>query len=781
MPPPHPARPATAVENWPLQHLLEMLRDPRLESQKLLLKNNRIEVQRKLFNGVPCVEKRYLGNLSERQQYEVQQLHAVGGVTALVNHVASVYSTESRTLHQGRETTLRTRWHGHDTLSWQRLATEALGTESPFKRNVGTLLAWVRGVLKACEPFHTRGFVHCDLLPQNIVLRHRADNAAAGRYTLLLDQPFIIDLEFCLGPQKGGAWGTGQVREGWFDDDRRPQLLVPKYHSELICAGVVLKERSDDDTLIAQRKYQMEKVETHDYVVLRDPPFADLDRVDWGVDLFSLGIALQEMLDETDFTDMAGQPIADKDPAHRYLCQLPKLLRSYNQLTPTKAPRPCPHGEICRDIEGHLAHIQAHTHSNPNECPINLPPRFSSSEPTRPPAAGTTMLTTLDPGIARPVPPPYPPDKPTEGTKHPKRHWLTPTLAAAGLATAGSGAWWLSVNWPPEPSPVVNVAVTLPPSPTATTAPVAAPAPTQAPAPAPQPAPASTVPAPPPAPSPTQQIQTVLRAINAADLGSPGWQNAVGELAALCSTTQRSEETAACKGAWSGVQQSYLSRAAQAKDPQNSWWAGGYTSTEPTQTMREWLAATRTLAQHGLWVAQVDQAMGDAVGIMRKAQTAPVTLASRTAAAQTLAKLTSQPAPLPQAGNGLEVDVPLPTQREWRIEAAHTLWVLAKQGQEGPAQDPLTREARAIAPVALALPAVQAAANLPAQQAQALVGYSLACWQNQPGQAQAWFAKASVPEEAGNPQAIALAKQAQQRLDRLKKGGNICPVKNQSS
>ncbi|MBC7617913.1 MAG: hypothetical protein H7293_02790 [Candidatus Saccharibacteria bacterium] len=282
-----------------------------------------------------------------------------------------------------------------------------------------------------------------------------------------------------------------------------------------------------------------------------------------------------------------------------------------------------------------------------------------------------------------------------------------------------------------------------------------------------------------PQPKPTQQIQTVLRAGNATDIGGPTWQKAVEELVALCRNANHSKETAACKDAWGGVQQSYLIRSAQAKDSKNTWWAGGYQNSEPPKAMREWLMATRTLAKHGLWVAQVDQMMGDTVGIMRKVNSTPVTLASRTDAAQKLARLVSKPAPQAQA-TSFEVDVPLPAQRDIRIEGAQTLWVLAQKGQEGQANTPITLEARAIVPVELVLPALQAVANMPSQQLQALTGYSLACWQNQPAQAQIWFAKASVPEEAGNPEVIALASNAQQRLDRLKKGSSICPAKPQN-
>ena len=790
------------VKEWSEQHLLELLRDPRMPSQTLSLKHGLIEVRREVFEGDPCIVKRYLGDLSQRQQYELQQLTAVGGVSELHTNIASVRNAGKRSTYGGRESILHTRWHGLDTYSWQRLAWATLGAESPFLRNAPFLLAWIRGVLKACERFHELGFVHCDLLPQNIVLRHRTDDAAAGRYTLLLDQPFIFDLEFCLAPQKWGAWGSGQVRDGWFDDNGLPQCLAPDRHSELICASEIHYPKGKGDAFAPLRQHRMDG----GYLVLKDPPFANLDRVDWGVDLFTLGLALDDMLTPCEFTDLYGQPIAANDPIDDYLRNLPKKLRSYNQLAPTREPRPTPHAGLCADIDALLRIYQAQTGVDPNEWPVNLPRRIQPHAPAHagtgaaPQAAHSTYVESLVAARPRPqarrnaptptqapTPPPTPPTPPTPRSR--QRAWVL-GLAGLGVLGAGGGAAWLGLGGSAPSSSATTThaepksgTITAAPVPTPIPTPVAGPATASVPAAAPVAAPVPAAPPPPPpAPAIPTQVQALVRQTNSFEQGSEPWQNAVNELHALCRTqvgpNAPNADITACRSAWGSVQQAYIQISTKAKDASNPWWNGGYLRTEPPSAMRNWLAATRTLAGHGLWVAEVDQAMGDTVGLRRKISPQATGPEDRAEAARTLARLVARPADDPTPG-GWWPSVPATAQREWRNEGAETLWALAQRGREGPPADPLTREAAAVVPTDLAVTALQAVAQMPSQSAQSLLGYSLACWQNQPREAQQHFARAAVPEAAGNPAAVALAKEAQLRLDRLKKGGSICPQNKQ--
>lgn len=433
-----PAQPTTDTtqNEWSLDQLVAMLRDENAPSPKLILKQGRIEVQRVLFKNKPSIEKRYLGNLSDRQQYEIQQLQKIGGLNDVLDHVASLSSSENMSTYQGRENVARTRWYGLDTQSWQRLAE---GDNSPFKRNVPTLLAWVSGVLQACKVFHKLGFVLCDLLPQNIVIRHRVDDADAGRYTLLMDKPFIFDLEFCLSPQKGGRWGTGQVRDGWVKNDGSPLLLTPAYHSEFICAGEVAKVIDKDDDFILKREY---KKNSAGYVVLKKDPFKDLPRVDWGVDLFSLGVALQLMLDEADFR---GQHSQSDDAAYQYLENLPRLLRSFNQLAPDMQPRDNrPHDQICEEIDARIGT------SRWNECTVNLPERFAKiNRPANP------MLDSLDDS-------PFPPVK-FGSEKKPLPAWHPATVTidsmnlAVGIDPVTEQAFLFGKNSSKDVLPKVNV------------------------------------------------------------------------------------------------------------------------------------------------------------------------------------------------------------------------------------------------------------------------------------------------------------------------------------
>jgi hypothetical protein len=82
----------------------------------------------------------------------------------------------------------------------------------------------------------------------------------------------------------------------------------------------------------------------------KDIPFEYLKRVDWGVDLFTLGTALNDF---TKFLELKRhEDCQSNEKAHKYLCELPMLLRSFNQLTDGINPRPnLPHREICADID----------------------------------------------------------------------------------------------------------------------------------------------------------------------------------------------------------------------------------------------------------------------------------------------------------------------------------------------------------------------------------------------------------------------------------------------
>ena len=371
----------TTVKEWSLEHLVEMLRDEKMPSQKLTLKDGLIEVQRVVFEGVPCIEKRYLGNISQRQNYEIEQLQRIRrtGNLAVTENVASIYS-------MGTEEVIFTRWFGLDTDSWRRLL-----PDSPFEKNVPFLLAWVRGVLKACYEFHKLGFVHCDLLPQNIVIRHKVQDVSNGQYTLMLDKPFIIDLEFGLAPLTGGTWGEGVIRHGWRYNDGRAIKLAPAWHSEYICAGEIKKmheNSEDEDKFIHLRAYQ-DGGPTPTTAYQDGGPFMHLHLVDWGVDLFSLGCALQDMVHgvgEGTGADFPLEHVNQNKSAYEYLLDLPKRLRSYNQLAPAgMVPRPyLPHYDIALEIDRLIGR---------NECefPIKLPVRFKG--PVRPPSA---MLNSLD-------------------------------------------------------------------------------------------------------------------------------------------------------------------------------------------------------------------------------------------------------------------------------------------------------------------------------------------------------------------------------------------------
>nr|MDP2191342.1 hypothetical protein [Rhodoferax sp.] len=743
----------TTITEWSLDQLAAMLRDELTESEKLTLKDGCIEVQRVVFNGKSCIEKRYLRSLSERQQCEMQQLLCVGGLPALLNDVASLASSENMSVEGVRKSVARTRWYGHDTSSWMRLAE---GDNSPFRRSVPTMLAWVSGVLRACYEFHRLGFVHCDLLPQNIVIRHRVDHARPGRYTLLLDQPFIIDLELCLGPNKRGLWGKGDQRDGWFRNNGAPLFVVPARHSEFICAGEIVKRIDKDDEFVLDRVYRM----NGESVVVRSDPFADLPRVDWGVDLFSLGIALQVMLNQADFQ---GGYSRSSDDAYQYLEKLPKLLRSFNQLAPKGGvPRPnLPHREICDEINRLI------TTSNWNECLIKLPARLGNGA-----TAVNPTLETFD-------------NSPWNGpVKRPPRPTWKPAATGAVLAlTAAAGLYWKLA--PPQAADTVSAPNTASVSPAAGT--IAAPTqqppaqplnqpavpaigPSAQPISPPANAAPSTVPAPVPtqAPSPADQLLATLRSVSLADFGTAPWRNAVDELAGLCRTASKSTDTQACTGAWNGIQQAYLERSTQAK--QDAWIVESHylkpDKPEPSKPMLAWLDATAVLAGHGVWLAQVNEAIGGMVAWRQKIQPAAIETSSRADAAQKLVNLVRTGG---RVASAFGEEPSAASVRQYRIDGAAWLWVVARAGQWG------HTESGKVAPVSLVLPTVQALADMPSQNLQNKLAYSLMCWSAKLDKARAlrYLAKARVPEDTG-ADAKKIAHSAKVQTNMIRNGEDLC-------
>lgn len=293
----------------------------------------------------------------------------------------------------------------------------------------------------------------------------------------------------------------------------------------------------------------------------------------------------------------------------------------------------------------------------------------------------------------------------------------------------------------------------------------------------------------------TQRVQAAQQSVQRADFGSAPWRSAIAQLATLCQQPQPGAAVPAttpdCTAAFTQVQQDYLRASPQTqKDP---WWIEGHFDTQPPVAMRNWLFATRALADQGLWVAQVNQAMASTVAAARKVPYFAPSREDQLAAARTLATLitperfeklddqsvSGRTRSLRELGKTFNLQqspasvyavvAPPEAVRALRVEAADLLWSLHREG-EGQHGNVFSSQ---LAPTELALPVVHAVADLPNQAAQAMLAYSLICWTDKPDEAQAmaYFAKAEVAQN-GNNQVIADKAKAMRLAHQ--NGGQLC-------
>lgn len=750
--------------HWTNEQLLRMLLDKQASNfPTLQLKGGLVEVKRVVVADAPepLIEKRYLGRLSNFAKREFEYLNKVN--LKGLERVALMRSLHYIPGSSMAETVVRTAWHGLDTLSWAQLLKAQPGRNGQdqpqycFTRSAPAVLAWVRGVLRSCQTFHSLGFVHCDLLSRNIVIPYTVVNAGQRQFELNLDEPRIIDLELCLGPTTHGAWGEPPPRTGFFDNLGNPLRLNPQDRSEHLCPWLVKKQPDDALDTVARGKRRGRDGLMHDISpgrqYLRDSSgktkapaklFAQLPRVDWGADLFSLGVAVREMIREASFEpDRHGD-----DSIENYLHELPTRLRSYDALNNGKV-RPIPHADLIAEID-RLIGTDAY-----KRLFVTVPDDYRSYAMVV--DSPTYFIDEFD------EPPADTNDKPKptiggEPDKHvlPKKQSRTwhPALAGIGLlaSAAGASVWWQQ-RTPPVPEPVASV-----PAPVTAVAPT----PTLAAQPPVTPAPA------PPAPAVSDPILAALRSANQAEFGTTPWRNAVDELASLCRTTSKSTDTQACTGAWSGLQQTYLERSTQAK--QDAWIVESHylkpDKPEPSKSMLAWLDATAVLAGHGLWLAQVNEAIGGMVAWRQKIQPSAIDTSSRAEAAKKLVNLV-------RTGGGkasaFGAEPPAASVRQYRIDAGAWLWVVARAGHWG------HPESGKIAPVGVVLPAVQALADIPSQNLQNKLAYSLMCWSAQPDKVRAlqYLAKALVPEDT-SAEAKKIAKSAKVQTDMIRQGEDLC-------
>jgi hypothetical protein len=284
-----------------------------------------------------------------------------------------------------------------------------LGAQSPFLSSCKAVLALVRAVLRATQAFHEKGFVHGDLLLQNIIINHMP-TSTKDTYRLNLPKTHLIDLEFSLPPVDAIQLENKDVthKRQWFKDTDGCYIwLHPICHSLNLLPGPAAADRKN---FLDGRIY----------------PDADarLARVDWGADFYTIAYWIELLLRQTNFVDEEDSP-----GVVEYLEALVPRLLSFDRLVePSRGetvPRPVPHARIIAEIDGLIG-----AHDNFDMLDYRMGATASAAEAEKIAAATTQISQSVIADTAVRVQKPQPPSKPP-------RSWGTVALVAAGVAVAG--------------------------------------------------------------------------------------------------------------------------------------------------------------------------------------------------------------------------------------------------------------------------------------------------------------------------------------------------------
>lgn len=725
---------AAPVAKWTRVTLRRMLLDPVYVPPPLFLKlddsgkleSRKVEIRRYLDadSQLPHVDKRYVGRYAKSAGYEKQMLDAVQNLPIVKEHFVGLrsHSNASSERHNtatnasGSGSKLITRWSGLSLSSW---AYELLPAERlPFRDNPRALLALVRAVLRATEEFHKLGFVHCDLLLQNILLDAKFD-ADTGLFTFDLANLKIIDLEFSLTPVQQTTLADGGFvparRADWFRDTGGTAItLLPHWHSDLLVSHAIDKDTGD---LGAEHRDAQTR----------------LAQADWGVDFFSVASWLKPLAN-SNFAK-------EKDYAAeiKLLKTLPQRLRNFDRkYAPGKTLpiRKWPHHDMIEEIsriigirepldvlcfqlpsEALLAELDA----NPAPLPQDDASSFEESVfPDRAKKEPATAAGTYD-GELRPMP--------LLPWLRRSKKWVASGAVVFGMAVAvGTGA---ASNV--GSSLVAGVKRWLPDLPK-TDATLANGSQLQ-----PKPSPEKK-PIPSPAPTPAQLMAQAEATLRAAPPGTALWQDALNSAAAIAA--QPDQTQAGRSRFWAGVQTRYLQQTATiiASD----WWSEGEPdkgTASPAQ--RDWLAASGALAKQGLWSAAtyLERAIASRRGGIAPEPARVAQARANLAAWATLPEL--GPAPLPVA-----------QITELRLDIAQLLTDIAVIE----ARDArLAKKTAPAGPVQQLLPLLQAVAALPSQHGHMLRGVAAACLMQPPDKAlaQAEFTLAASVGTSADAAAIA--------------------------
>lgn len=328
------------------------------------------------------IVKTMRGLLAGLQDHEIDAYVAVWKGQANLRRVATFKSLESAESDMwGKTIVLKD--YGPDLLDWlhllcpPRLEPEFFdANRSPREQLVGffcdprVLLALVRAQLEALAPFHREGFVHCDIKPDNFCVPHRiAGNSIptlshAVNGEIDLDGLTVIDLGCSLLPV-----GGGQRRRILETPDKAPlfigaamarnyiwpALLGANNENEARDAAQRICQQGWDGKQVAMARPDASRYVSDHYLLCyelarlgsKDRQDDVLNRLDWRIDLYSLGHLLEGILSH--ITDARVFEPALPEMID-FLEGLPDRLRAYDSSPFEVAPQ-LPHDELIAAID----------------------------------------------------------------------------------------------------------------------------------------------------------------------------------------------------------------------------------------------------------------------------------------------------------------------------------------------------------------------------------------------------------------------------------------------
>ncbi len=219
------------------------------------------------------------------------------------NFQASKIHTGTTPLNErtARSSTMRTFDAGPDLYLWMLMRPQQDGRllPHPFVQQ-SCYLHLVRGILRALDDFHAKGFIHCDLHFGNITLpvsyKPIKTKRLAGeqlRVEALWDDMKIFDFD-CSASQKIEPYATLPLRTE--DDNGGPSLLMSSH----------LRNRLLAMHQLLRAKGQIEPFDRDFWSRQPGKPLKCFTTLDWREDLYQLGYWLKEMRDGNSRTNTWG-------------------------------------------------------------------------------------------------------------------------------------------------------------------------------------------------------------------------------------------------------------------------------------------------------------------------------------------------------------------------------------------------------------------------------------------------------------------------------------------